>query len=173
MSGETRYRLPPLALPGPGDEAAGSDAVALFVDRARQVDPHFTLSGETGPAVARLVQRLDGMPLAIELAAARVEALGVTQMLDRLDDRFGLFIGADRLASARHRSLAAAVEWSYQLLSDLEQRVFRQVSVFPALFTLAGAEAIAGADAGRRCCVWWTARCWSRRSRDRTGGPGM
>ena len=148
VSGETRYRLPPLALPGPGDEAAGSDAVALFVDRARQVDPHFTLSGETSPAVARLVQRLDGMPLAIELAAARVEALGVTQMLDRLDDRFGLFIGADRLASARHRSLAAAVEWSYQLLSDLEQRVFRQVSVFPALFTLAGAEAIAGADAG-------------------------
>jgi DNA-binding CsgD family transcriptional regulator len=69
-------------------------------------------------------------------------------MLDRLDDRFGLFIGADRLASARHRSLAAAVEWSYQLLSDLEQRVFRQVSVFPASFTLAGAEAIAGADAG-------------------------
>jgi non-specific serine/threonine protein kinase len=58
-------------------------------------------------------------------------------MLDRLDDRFGLFIGADRLASARHRSLAAAVEWSYQLLSDLEQRVFRQVSVFPAWFTLA------------------------------------
>jgi predicted ATPase/DNA-binding CsgD family transcriptional regulator len=148
MSGETRYRLPPLALPAPGDEAAGSDAVTLFVDRARQVDSHFTLSGETGPMVVRLVQRLDGMPLAIELAAARVEALGVTQMLDRLDDRFGLLVGADRLATARHRSLTATVEWSYQLLSDLEQRIFRQVSVFPAPFTLEGAEAVGGAAAG-------------------------
>jgi predicted ATPase/DNA-binding CsgD family transcriptional regulator len=148
VSGETRYRLRPLALPGPGDEAAGSDAVALFVDRARLVDPHFTLSGETGPVVARLVQRLDGMPLAIELAAARVEALGVTQLLDRLDDRFSLLIGADRLAAARHRSLAAAVDWSYQLLSEAEQRIFRQVSVFPAPFTLEGAETVAGVAAG-------------------------
>ena len=126
----------------------GSDAVALFVDRARLVDPHFTLSGETGPVVARLVQRLDGMPLAIELAAARVEALGVTQLLDRLDDRFSLLIGADRLAAARHRSLAAAVDWSYQLLSEAEQRIFRQVSVFPAPFTLEGAETVAGVAAG-------------------------
>jgi predicted ATPase/DNA-binding CsgD family transcriptional regulator len=148
VSGETRYRLPPLALPAPGDEAAGSDAVALFADRARLVDPHFTLNGETGPVVARLVQRLDGMPLAIELAAARVEALGVAQLLDRLDERFGLLVGADRLAAARHRSLAATVEWSYQLLSQQDQRVFRRVSVIPAPFTLEGAEAVAGAAAG-------------------------
>jgi serine/threonine-protein kinase PknK len=148
VSGETRYRLPPLALPAPGDEAGGSDAMALFADRARRVDMHFSLSGESGPVVARLVQRLDGMPLAIELAAARVEALGVTQLLDRLDERFGLLVGGDRLAAARHRSLAATVEWSYQLLSEQEQRVFRQVSVFPAPFTLEGAQAVAGAAAG-------------------------
>ena len=72
--------------------------------------------GETGFAVARLVARLDGMPLAIELAAARVEALGVTQLLDRLDDRFELLAGGDRLAAGRHRSPAAAVAWSYRLL---------------------------------------------------------
>jgi predicted ATPase/DNA-binding CsgD family transcriptional regulator len=148
VPGEARYRLPPLALPARGDEAAGSDAVALFADRACRVDVHFSLNGESGPVVARLVQRLDGMPLAIELAAARVEALGVTQLLDRLDERFGLLAGGDRLAAARHRSLAATVEWSYQLLSEQEQRVFRQVSVFPAPFTLEGAEAVAGAAAG-------------------------
>ena len=145
VAGETRYRLPPLALPVPGEEVAGAEAVALFADRARRVDPHFSLTGESGPVVARLVARLDGMPLAIELAAARVEALGVAQLLDRLDDRFGLLVGADRLAAARHRSLTATVEWSYQLLSEEEQRVFRQVSVFPAAFTLEGAEAVAGA----------------------------
>ena len=93
VAGEARYRLPPLGLPGPGAGGGGRvEAVALFADRARQVDPHFTLSGGAGPLVARLVQRLDGMPLAIELAAARVEALGVAQLLDRLDDRFRLLV---------------------------------------------------------------------------------
>ena len=96
----------------------------------------------------RLVARLDGLPLAIELAAARVEALGVGQLLDRLDDRFALLAGADRLAAPRQRSLAATVEWSYQLLDEQERRVFRAVSVFPAGFTLAAAEAVAGPGAG-------------------------
>ena len=150
VAGEARYRLPPLSLPEPGGQPgpSGSDAVALFAARARQADPRFTLSAETGPLVARLVQRLDGVPLAIELAAARVEALGVAQMLDRLDDRFRLLVGADRLAATRHRSLAATVDWSYQLLGEQERRVFRWVSVFPAPFTLEAAEAVAGADAG-------------------------
>src|SRR5215467_13150976 len=150
VGGEARYRLPPLGLPEPGQygPADGSAAVALFADRARQADPHFTMSGETGSAVARLVSRLDGMPLAIELAAARVEALGAGPLLDRLDDQFNLLASTNRLAPARHRSLTATVEWSYQLLSEEEQRVFRRVSVFPGPFTLEAAEAAAGTGAG-------------------------
>jgi predicted ATPase/DNA-binding CsgD family transcriptional regulator len=145
---EARYRLGPLGVPDPDDLAAavGAEAVVLFADRARQADAHFVLDGRTGPEVARLVRRLDGMPLAIELAAARVEALGVSQLLARLDDRFALLAGGDRLAPSRQRSLAAAVEWSYQLLD--ERRAFRAVSVFPGPFTLEGAEAVAGADGG-------------------------
>jgi predicted ATPase/DNA-binding CsgD family transcriptional regulator len=147
---EARYRLGPLAVPGPGDlaDVVGAEAVVLFADRARQADAHFVLDARTGPEVARLVRRLDGMPLAIELAAARVEALGVSKLLGRLDDRFALLAGGDRRAPSRQRSLAAAVEWSYQLLDEDERRVFRAVSVFPGPFTLEGAEAVAGADGG-------------------------
>jgi DNA-binding CsgD family transcriptional regulator len=97
--------------------------------------------------VARLVRRLDGLPLAIELAAARVEALGVAQLADRLDDRFAVLTAGDRLAPGRHRSLAATVEWSYRLLGEDDQRVFRALSVFPGPFTLEAAEAVAGPDA--------------------------
>src|SRR5487761_315977 len=118
VGGEVRYRLAPLTLPDPADPADpdGSEAVALFADRARRADASFALDRETAPVVARLVARLDGMPLAIELAAARVEALGVAQLLDRIDDRFTLLEAGDRLAAGRQRSLAAAVEWSYRLL---------------------------------------------------------
>jgi non-specific serine/threonine protein kinase len=150
IAGEARYRLAPLTLPGPDNPAEpdGSEAVALFADRARRADASFALDGATAPIVARLVARLDGMPLAIELAAARVEALGVAPLLDRIDDRFTLLEAGDRLAAARQRSLAATVEWSYRLLEERERRVFRAVSVFPGPFTLEGAEAVAGADAG-------------------------
>jgi predicted ATPase/DNA-binding CsgD family transcriptional regulator/DNA-binding XRE family transcriptional regulator len=148
-AGEAGYRLGPLVLPGPDDaDAAGCEAVALFAERARQADAHFALAGETTAAVARLVRRLDGMPLAIELAAARVESVGVTQLLDRIDDRFALLTEGDRDAADRQRSLAATVEWSYRLLDDCGQRVFRAVSVFPAGFTLEAAEAVAGQGAG-------------------------
>jgi DNA-binding CsgD family transcriptional regulator/tetratricopeptide (TPR) repeat protein len=99
--------------------------------------------------VTQVVARLDGMPLAIELAAARVDALGVPQLLDRIDDRFALLVDGDRLAQQRQRSLAAAVQWSYELLDAEEQRVFRAVSVFPGPFTLDGAEAVAGPVAGQ------------------------
>ena len=150
VAGEAGYRLAPLALPDPADlaEVARAEAVALFTDRARSADAQFALTGETTPMVAGLVARLDGMPLAIELAAARVEALGVAQLLDRLGDRFALLAGGNRTAPSRQRSLAATVEWSYQLLDDHERRVFRAVSVFPGPFTLEAAEAVAGADAG-------------------------
>jgi predicted ATPase len=95
LAGKARYRLRPLGLPGlgAGGGGAGSAAVALFADRARQADPHFALDGVSGPVVAELVRRLDGVPLAIELAAARVEALGLVALLERLDDRLRLLVG--------------------------------------------------------------------------------
>jgi predicted ATPase/DNA-binding CsgD family transcriptional regulator len=142
---EARYRLPPLALPGQDGEGE-AEAVTLFVERARQLNPDFIADGDAGPVLARLVRRLDGMPLAIELAAARVEALGLTQLLDRLDDR--LLVSANRAAAARQRSLEATVEWSYQLLTAPEQRAFRRLAAFPGPFTLDAAEAMAGTDAG-------------------------
>jgi len=150
VAGEARYRLAPLALPDLDDlaDAAQAESVALFADRARRADWRFALNEQTGPVVARLVARLDGMPLAIELAAARVEALGVAQLLDRIDDRFGLLTAGDRTAVARQRSLAATVAWSYQLLDDHEQWVFRAISAFPGPFTLDGAEVVAGEGAG-------------------------
>ena len=150
VGGEARYRLGPLSLPDPGDPAAvaGAEAVVLFADRARSADAHFLLDDHSVPPVAALVARLDGMPLAIELAAARVEALGVSGLLGRLDERFALLAGGDRLAPDRQRSLGATVDWSYQLLGEEERRVFRAVSVFPTGFTLEGAEAVAGKAAG-------------------------
>jgi predicted ATPase len=145
IAGDAAYRLAPLPVPGPGDDVAGADAVTLFADRARAADAGFALTNENRADVARLVGRLDGMPLAIELAAARVEALGVSQLAGLLDERLvGLLAAGDRLAAGRHRSLAATAEWSYRLLDGQQQRVFRQLSVFPAPFTLEGAGAVAG-----------------------------
>jgi predicted ATPase/DNA-binding NarL/FixJ family response regulator len=144
---EARYRLAPLTLPGP-DTPAQAEAVALFAERARQLDPDFAVDGDAALVLARLVRRLDGMPLAIELAAARVEALGLAGLLDRLDDRFGLLVSANRAAVARQRSLEATVEWSYQLLGEAERQVFGRLAIFPGRFTLDAAEAVAGADAG-------------------------
>ena len=150
IAGEARYRLGPLTLPDPGDPvpAGECEAVTLFADRARRADASFALDEKTAAAAARLVARLDGLPLAIELAAARVDALGVAQLLDRIDDRFALLADGDRLAGEHQRSLADAVRWSYQLLDDRERRVFRAVSVFPGPFTLEGAEAVAGPGSG-------------------------
>ena len=150
IAGEAAYRLAPLPVPGPGDagdDGAGADAVALFADRARAADAGFALTGQNRADVTRLVGRLDGMPLAIELAAARAEALGVAQLAGLLDGRLALLAGGDRLAAGRHRSLAAAAQWSYQLLADEEQRVFRLLSVFPAPFTLEAAGAVGGEGA--------------------------
>jgi predicted ATPase/DNA-binding CsgD family transcriptional regulator len=148
IAGEVRYRLGSLTLPDPENLAVECEAVTLFTDRAWLVDPGFALDEATATAVGQLVNRLDGLPLAIELAAARVDVLGVAQLLDRIDDRFELLADGDRLAEQRQRSLAAAVAWSYELLDADERRVFRAVSVFPGPFTLEGAEAVAGAGAG-------------------------
>jgi predicted ATPase/DNA-binding CsgD family transcriptional regulator len=150
VAGEAQYRLSPLELPGSDELAAvrQSAAAVLFAERASQADPRFTLNEENSPLVARVVARLDGMPLAIELAAARVEALGLAGLADRVDDALRLLTGSDRLTAARHRSLAAVADWSYQLLAHEEQRVFRRLAVFPGPFTLEAAEAVAGPDAG-------------------------
>jgi len=144
IAGEAAYRLAPLPVPGQSDDIAGAEAVALFTDRARAADAGFALTGDNRGDVARLVARLDGIPLAIELAAARTEALGISQLLEVLDGQLGLLAGGDRLAAGRHRSLAATAQWSYQLLDDQEQRIFRCLSVFPAPFTLEAAAAVAG-----------------------------
>jgi len=110
IAGEARYRLSPLPAPGDPAGTAASEAVALFADRARQVDPEFALTGESQALVAQIVARLDGMPLAIELAAARVESLGMGQLVERLDHRFALLTAGNRRAAPRQRSLAATVE---------------------------------------------------------------
>jgi len=146
---EARYRLSPLALPDRDNlvHVTRSEAVTLFAERARLLDPDFSVDADSAAAVARLVQGLDGMPLAIELAAARVEALGLAQLVERLNDLFRLLVNTSRVAASRQRSLEAAVDWSYQLLSPSEQRVFRLLSVFPGPFTLGAAEAVAGTDA--------------------------
>jgi predicted ATPase/DNA-binding CsgD family transcriptional regulator len=155
IAGEVRYRLGSLTLPdhefreNPADQAREeSEAVTLFADRARRADAGFALDAPTRKTVAELVTRLDGMPLAIELAAARVDALGVAQLLDRIDDRFALLVDGDRLAEQRQRSLAAAVRWSYELLDEADRKTFRALSAFPGPFTLDGAEAVAGPSAG-------------------------
>jgi predicted ATPase/DNA-binding CsgD family transcriptional regulator len=140
VAGEAKYRLQPLA--------AGSDAVTLFADRAREADRWFCLDDRTRPLVAQIVARLDGMPLAIELAAARIESLGLDHLAARLDDSLWLLTSSDRAAADRHQSLAATVDWSYRLLAGREQQVFRRVAVYPGPFTLEAAVAVAGDDAG-------------------------
>jgi predicted ATPase len=171
VAGEARYRLGPLTLPGPDDavDAGGCEAVALFADRACRADAGFALDGKSGPAVARL----DGMPLAIELAAARAEALGVAQLLDRLADRFALLTGGDRLAAGRQRSLAATAQWSYQLLDEPERRCSAWCRCSRQGSRWRRPRRWRGRAPGRRCCGWWIARCWSRRALIRMGGPGM
>ena len=146
VAGEARYRLGPLAVPGAGPDGPGaSAAVELFADRASRVDSDFALDDTTAPVIGQVVARLDGMPLAIELAAARVEALGLAQLADRLDDRFTLLTGGTRTAPARQRSLAATVDWSYQLLTDLEKQMFRRLAIFSGSFTLDAAGTVTGA----------------------------
>jgi predicted ATPase/DNA-binding CsgD family transcriptional regulator len=155
VAGEARFRLRPLAVPivtdvtgGAHDAGAETAAVTLFADRARLADPEFVLDAVTAPVVGQIVARLDGVPLAIELAAARVEGLGLSQLASRLDTGLALLSGGSRgAAGGRQASLAATADWSYRLLSEDEQRVFRALSVFPGPFTLEAAEAVAGPQA--------------------------
>ena len=124
------------------ENLASVAAVQLFVDRAREVGPDFVLDDTTAPAVVEICRQLDGIPLAIELAAARTRVLKPTEVADRLGDRFRLLTGGSRTALPRHQTLEAAVEWSYHLLSDQERAVLRRISVFRGGFTLESAEEV-------------------------------
>ncbi|HEY2507544.1 MAG TPA: adenylate/guanylate cyclase domain-containing protein [Streptosporangiaceae bacterium] len=144
IDGEVIYWVPSLSLPADDDLASmpeASDAVALFIDRARQHGVELALGAPTGPLIASICRRLDGMPLAIELAAARLHALSVGDLRDRLDQRFRLLTGGSRAALARQQTLLATVDWSHSLLTTAEQRLLRRLAVFTEGFDLAAAEA--------------------------------
>src|SRR5262249_45339681 len=123
-------------------------AVQLFVQRARDADADFALDPAITPAVIELCERLDGIPLAIELAAARVRSLSPVELAARLDDRFRLLAHGRRTAVERHQTLQRTIDWSYALLSEDEQTVLRNLGVFVGTFDLAAVEAIAGDDNG-------------------------
>jgi predicted ATPase/DNA-binding XRE family transcriptional regulator len=150
ISGETIYRVPSLSLPAPDDSgcsAAGSfDAVALFADRATAQGVNLPLDEETAAVVVSVCRRLDGMPLAIELAAARLRSLSLSELHDRLDQRFRLLTGGSRTALERQQTLRATVDWSYSLLNAAEQVLLRRLSVFAEGFDLAAAEGVCGFD---------------------------
>ena len=143
--------LPVPSLPSPPPDAAPAvageaDAVRLFVERARAVDPDFALTGENTSAVVQVCRRLDGVPLAIELAAARVAAMSPAELLEGLQRRFETLAGGRRRAVQRHQTLRAAIDWSYELLSDDERRLLARLAVFAGGCTRRAAEAVCGAE---------------------------
>ncbi len=148
VPGETLWRVPSLSVPEdlrhlpPAEELVLYEAVRLFVDRALATAPEFTITSENSPAVAQVCQRLDGIPLAIELAAARVKVLAVEQIAIRLDDRFRLLTGGSQIVLPRHQTLRGAIDWSYNLLSEPERVLLRRLSVFARGWTLEAAEAV-------------------------------
>jgi len=145
LAGETPFAVPPLPTPH-GPEAPETlslyDSVRLFVDRAQGIKPDFQVTSINAPAVAELCLRLEGIPLAIELAASRAGVLTPLQMLSRLEDRFRFLVSRRRDIEARHRTLQAAMEWSFQLLTPEVQRFFRRLSVFRGGWTVEAAESV-------------------------------
>ncbi|HET6918290.1 MAG TPA: BTAD domain-containing putative transcriptional regulator [Jiangellaceae bacterium] len=145
ITGEAVWPVDPLGLP-PEDvdsrDVLGYDAVRLLVDRARAVRPGFTVTNDNAPAVARICRVLDGMPLAIELAAARMRTMAVAQLAERLDDRFRLLTGGSRTAVPRHQTLRAVVDWSWELLPDAERVLLRRMAVFTGGATLEAAQRV-------------------------------
>ncbi len=145
--GERSLLISPLELPADDARAADADAVSLFVDRAQAAAPDFALTAQNTPAVAELCRRLDGIPLALELAAVRLRVMPVEEILGRLSDRFRV-LGSARTANDRHRTLHAAVSWSYDLCTPGERRLWAELSVFPGGFGLDAAERVCGPGAG-------------------------
>lgn len=153
VEGETRWPVRPLPMPPPQPQSKPEqlrswDSVALFCDRAARVAPSFRLTPENADAVAEICRRLDGLPLAIELAATRLGMLSPEQILARLDDRFRLLTRGHRIEVARQQTLRAALDWSYRLLTDAECEVFRRLSVFAGGWTLEAAEAVVSGTGG-------------------------
>jgi predicted ATPase/class 3 adenylate cyclase len=147
IAGEQTYRVPSLSVPDlqqlPSPEGLQEfEAVQLFAARAALSQPAFAVTAANAPAVVQVCQRLDGIPLAIELAAARVKALPVEKIAERLDDRFRLLTGGSRTALPRQQTLRALIDWSYDLLSEPERALLRRLSVFVSGWTLDAAEAV-------------------------------
>jgi predicted ATPase/class 3 adenylate cyclase len=145
IGGESIYRVPSLSLPDPADpDPASCDAVALLAERAREQGVDLALDAETLPLMVSICRRLDGLPLAIELAAARLRSLSLADLRDRLDQRFRLLTGGSRTALARQQTLQATVDWSYSLLNPAEQALLRLLSVFAEGFDLDAVEGVCG-----------------------------
>jgi len=148
LGGETIYRVPSLSLPGPGEAgppaAGSSDAVALFAERARANGVALSVDEQTAPVVVSVCRRLDGMPLAIELAAARLRSMSLSELHDRLGQRFRLLTGGSRTALERQQTLHATASWSYSLLTGAEQVLLARLSVFAETFGLDAAESVCG-----------------------------
>jgi non-specific serine/threonine protein kinase len=148
IGGEVIYRVPPMSLPGPGEAslaaATSCDAVALFADRARVQGSGVVVDEQTAPLVVSICRRLDGLPLAIELAAARARSLSLAGLHDRLDQRFRLLTGGSRTAPPRQQTLEATVNWSYSLLDQAGRLLLRRLAVFAETFDLDAAEAVCG-----------------------------
>ncbi len=149
VGGEQCYQLSPMSLPASSTDLAalsGSEAVQLFVERARLQQQAFVLTANRAPAIAELCVRLDGMPLALELAAARVAVLSVEKIVERLNDRFRLLTGGSRTSLPRQQTLHATITWSFELLSEAARTLLARLSVFKGGFNLEAAEAVAAGD---------------------------
>lgn len=148
IDGECVYRVSPLDAPSQDQDdpnkILGHGAVQLFIARAAAWQADASPDAQSLPAIAAICRRLDGIPLAIEFAAARAATLGLRRVAERLNDRFGLLAGGRRTALARHQTLRATLDWSYELLPDLERHLLRHLAVFPAGFTLEAASAVRG-----------------------------
>jgi predicted ATPase/DNA-binding CsgD family transcriptional regulator len=149
VPGETVYPVAPMELPPAGQTVAAQedyDAVALFVERARTVLPRFTLTAGNAETVVTICRRLDGIPLAIELACARVNVLTLDEIAQRLDSRFSLLTTVAPISLSRHQTLRAAIDWSHDLLASPEQMALRRLSVFAGEFSLANAETVCATE---------------------------
>src|SRR5208282_6012716 len=151
IAGELTYRVPSLSVPDPEqhatpEELSTYESTRLFVERARLQRPHFAVTAKNAPALASVCHRLDGIPLAIELAAPRVRSMSVEEVNRRLDQRFSLLTGGSRTALPRHRTLRSAIDWSYDLLNEAEQALLCRLSVFSGGWTLEAAEKVCSGE---------------------------